>query len=192
MEWLESLKGEVITVGGIITETIYAEYGDIAELTVDQLSTSKKVVKYKASDTSDVNYIFIADQFFKWITTTAKNIGGLPVVIQHKNRFGQLLYRKDATQLVMGTDITIYPVYVYDYNELVKAQISFELIGDVYIPVFVFGAGVGQGNNGRAFIYKSGEGLEIDYYHRTTGDLKQIYLSDRGIEVRGNVERGSQ
>lgn len=54
--------------GALGADAIYADQGDIAELTVDELSTSRRVRKYILGDTSDDNYIHIKGQFVRWIT----------------------------------------------------------------------------------------------------------------------------
>jgi|GEM_PF-6201115 len=163
-DFLKSLQGAVVITSAVITESIYADYGDIAELTVDRLSTNLKVDRYKNSDTSDINYILIEDQTASWITGTVK---AGPIVVQHTNRSGQLLYWKDETQLVMGTEATTWPVYVYDYDELTKLQITFDLVNGVYIPRITLGAGVGNELHpewGKAFIYKTSDKLIIEHY----------------------------
>jgi len=162
--YLEALQGAVVITSSLITESIYADYGDIAELTVDRLSTNAKVAKYKASDTSDVNYILIKEQTASWITATVKTG---PVVVQHRNRNGELLYWKDTEQKAMGTEVTAYPVYVYDYDELTKLQITFDLVDGVYIPRITLGAGVGNTEHpewGKAFIYKTSDRLIMEHY----------------------------
>ena len=52
----------------VFTDSLYAEQGDIAELTVDRLSTSRRIRKYILGDTSDDNYIAIQDNYIKFIT----------------------------------------------------------------------------------------------------------------------------
>lgn len=56
----------------VFTDSLYAEQGDIAELTVDRLSTSRRIRKYILGDTSDDNYIRIQDNYIRWITGSAE------------------------------------------------------------------------------------------------------------------------
>ena len=106
----------------IFTDSLYAETGDISELTVDRLSTSRRIRKYILGDTSDDNYIKIQDQYIQLITGTLKrNVellteGSLPILtetdivlmtesegsggelappVQATNRYGQPLYWQD-------------------------------------------------------------------------------------------------
>ena len=51
-----------------VTNVLAADKAYIAELTVDQLETSDKVKRYLASDTGDVDYIKIKDQYVHFIT----------------------------------------------------------------------------------------------------------------------------
>ena len=60
----------VLGADAIYTDALYAEQGDIAELTVDRLFTSKRIRKYILGDTSDDNYIKIQDNVIQLITGT--------------------------------------------------------------------------------------------------------------------------
>lgn len=99
----------------IFTDSLYAEQGDVAELTVDRLSTSARIRKYILGDTSDDNYIRIQDQYLQFVTgtlnpdvalmtedwlsiltedgdTLLEDRGDGPGVIAATNRYGQPLY----------------------------------------------------------------------------------------------------
>lgn len=119
--YFDPIKGDYVFDGAlgadaIFTDSLYAEQGDIAELTVDRLSTSRRIRKYILGDTSDDNYIKIQDQYIRLITgkvnyqisiltESGANIlseGGVPLiceadeehpaVVQATNRNGQPLY----------------------------------------------------------------------------------------------------
>lgn len=97
-----------------IANAIYADVGDIAELTVDRLSTSRRVRKYILGDTSDDNYILIQDNVLQLRTGTVASSsllatedddvlateaddpigveGSATNAVQATNRWGQLLY----------------------------------------------------------------------------------------------------
>lgn len=87
------LAGNVIIDGGLMVETLYAERGDIAELTVDWLDTSRKISRYLMQDTSMDNHIVAHGQSIKMITATVK-VGedGQPLTTQLSNRYGKPLY----------------------------------------------------------------------------------------------------
>lgn len=61
----------------VFTDSLYAETGDVAELTVDRLSTSRRIRKYILQDTSDDNYIRIQDNYIRWITGSAEMANAL-------------------------------------------------------------------------------------------------------------------
>jgi len=117
--WFEPEIGDYmfagrLTADALFTESLYAEQGDIAELTVDRLSTSRRIRKYILQDTSDDNFIKVQDQYIRWITGTVVPTTGLitedddplltetglqlmeeagsAAVEQARNRFGQGLY----------------------------------------------------------------------------------------------------
>ena len=99
----------------LFTDSLYAEQGDVAELTVDRLSTSARIRKYVLGDTSDDNYIRIQDQVLQFVTGTLnpdvallteagdtlltesgeailEEDDSLPPTITASNRYGQPLY----------------------------------------------------------------------------------------------------
>lgn len=119
--YFDPIKGDYVFDGAlgadaVFTDSLYAEQGDIAELTVDRLSTSRRIRKYILGDTSDDNYIDIQDNYIRFVTgrvvtnaalatgtgaillTSAGNAiqvsggGQAGVVIQAKNRYGSPLY----------------------------------------------------------------------------------------------------
>ena len=166
----------------IITNALYATYGDVAELTVDRLITVDKIERYKNGDTSDINYIKAQNEYIQFITGTTTG-----TTTQHKNRNGELLYWADATLTSMGTTVTDYPVTIYNYTEMVKTKIAFKEIalpdnGSTVMPVFTLGAGTDIGDNAKGFIYKGLDGLYLDYYS-TAGELRRIMLGDEGITI---------
>ena len=101
---------------------------------------------------------------------------------QVKDRDGNLLYWVDETHTLPTTDVSAFPVYMYRYNELIKMEHSFYYDDSQanYVPLISLGAGIGDGNKGKGFIYKGTTGLHIDYYSRS-GDLRRILLNDDGI-----------
>ena len=117
--YFDPLRGDfvfdgVVELGAAIADAIYAQQGIIAELTVDELSTSRRIRKYILSDMSDDNYIRIRGQKQEFITGTVKSLSflatedGDPILTewgetitleagqaateQATNRNGQLLY----------------------------------------------------------------------------------------------------
>lgn len=117
--YFDAQKGDFVFNGvlgadAIFTDAMYAELGTISEVTVDRLSTSKRIRAYILGDTSDDNYIRIEEQYMQFVTGSVSATavlsaedgtqlyteddmafmleGGAPVAIQAENRYGEKLY----------------------------------------------------------------------------------------------------
>lgn len=176
---LTAIRAEIDTLISHVTivHSLAAEKGYIAELTVDQLETSDKVIKFLNGDTSDVNYIRIYDQYVQWITATTDGLE----YEQAKDRFGNPLFWKDGTKSVVTTEETTYPVYIYVYDELVKMEFSFQPDeSGTMTPMLILGAGSGTGDNAKGFIYKDVDGLLLRYIN-TNGQKVELRLGEDGL-----------
>lgn len=105
-----------LSADALFADSLYAELGFVAELTVDRLTTSRRVRKYLLQDTSDDNYIQIQDHYQRFITGSVISADVLDteagqhlltqnslymaveppndsyLVVQVTNRYGQRLY----------------------------------------------------------------------------------------------------
>lgn len=187
---LYRITGQVLIDGSLVTQNLYADEGDIVALTVDRLLTSQKVKKYLQNDPSPDNYISIQGNRAKWISAVVKkDSSGSPIVTQHKDKDGNLLFWKDDVtnaQIVDGhyeidgkrvtttTENTGWPVKVFDYEEAQAMQLTF--YDDM--PAIVLGGG-STNANGTGLIMKTESGVLISY---TTKSGKQLYvkLDDSG------------
>ncbi|MBQ9492477.1 MAG: hypothetical protein IJR54_01915, partial [Oscillibacter sp.] len=168
------LDGNVDVSGQLSANALYAGYGEVANLAVDRLVTTRRIVKYLQGDRSDDNFIRAYEQNMEWVTGTCT--GG---TVQAKTPDGSPLYWPvDVSGLSRGADgypvnaqqerifttttPTGYPVQVYTYTEAVKRSISFEAVNGIYSPIDRFGAGNAQGNN-KAWILKTADGFDIRY-----------------------------
>lgn len=168
------IDGNVNVSGQLSADALYAALGEIADLTVDRLSTSRRIVKYLAKDTSDDNFVRIHDQYIEFVSGVYAD-----GTAQAENPHGALLYwESDPSGASIGSDgypyvngerifttttKTNWPVMIYTYTELVKRSIAFEQDGSgTYTPVDVFGAGNADGTN-KARMLKSADGLELTY-----------------------------
>lgn len=196
------LAGNVIIDGGLSVDDLYAQQGDIAQLTVDLLDTSRKVKKYLSQDTTDDNHISIHDNSLEFVTGSVKlDDDGQPMTEQLKSRSGKPLYwqsdissatitdgypfDESGNQIMTTTKETDWPVTVYTYVEQIKREITFEQDSSgTYNPVEIIGAGNGKdGNQGK--IVKTADGLEISYTTSMGVELS-ITMSNYGyIEING-------
>lgn len=176
---IKNLVAETIITYTLVTQTLYAEKGYIAELTVDQLDTSQKVKNYllqfsdkaeeRAKSTEPVNYIKVYEQNIEFRTgEVIYGINGKPLTEQAKDRFNKPLYWVDNEHKAVQYENNGNPVMIYKYDELVKAKFTFELnpsSGEYEVKI-VLGAGFGSEaypNRGKAFIEKDPEGLLLRY-----------------------------
>lgn len=180
------LDGNVDVSGQLSADALYAAFGEIADLSVNRLSTSRRVVKYLAKDTTDDNFIRVEGQSLEFVAGIAKS-----TTEQAKNPNGELIYwEADPAGASIGSDgypyangeriftttkQTSWPVMVYQYEEQVKRAISFESDGQYYYPVDVFGAGDNNGKQ-RGYLVKRQNSLELTY-ETSTG--KQLGLAAR-------------
>ena len=145
---------QTIISSSVVTKSLYAERGDIAQLTVDWLSTSKKVMKYLNGDTSDDNYIEAHEQGIELKTASVVKSGSEPQTELLHDRYGKALYwQKDITyaeiingfpyvngkQVYMDNDVTEYPVRVYKYKVTTKMKINFGMVNGVNVPKITMG-----------------------------------------------------
>lgn len=180
------LDGNVDVSGQLSADALYAALGEIADLSVNRLSTSRRVVKYLAGDTSDDNFIRVAEQSLEFVAGIAKG-----TTEQAKNPNRELIYwEADPAGASIGSDgypyangeriftttkQTSWPVMVYQYEEQVKRAISFTSDGKYYYPVDVFGAGDNNGKQ-RGYLVKRQNSLELTY---ETSMGKQLGLAAR-------------
>lgn len=183
------LDGNVDVSGQLSADALYSALGEIADLSVNRLSTSRRVVKYLAGDTSDDNFIRVEGQSLEFVAGIAKS-----TTEQAKNPNGELIYwEADPAGASIGSDgypyangeriftttkQTSWPVMVYQYEEQVKRAISFESDGKYYYPVDIFGAGDNNGKQ-RGYLVKRQNSLELTY-ETSTGKLLGLAARDEG------------
>lgn len=183
------LDGNVDVSGQLSADALYAALGEIADLSVNRLSTSRRVVKYLAGDTTDDNFIRVEGQSLEFVAGIAKS-----TMEQAKNPNGELIYwEADPAGASIGSDgypyangeriftttkQTSWPVMVYQYEEQVKRAISFESDGQYYYPVDVFGAGDTNGKQ-RGYLVKRQNSLELTY-ETSLGKLLGLAARDDG------------
>lgn len=189
------LDGNVDVSGQLSADALYAALGEIADLSVNRLSTSRRVVKYLAGDTTDDNFIRVEGQSLEFVAGIAKS-----TTEQAKNPNGELIYwEADPAGASIGADgypyangeriftttkQTSWPVMVYQYEEQVKRAISFQSDGQYYYPVDVFGAGDNNGKQ-RGYLVKRQNSLELTYETSTGKQLGLAALDEGYLDLMG-------
>ena len=189
------LDGNVDVSGQLSADALYSALGEIADLSVNRLSTSRRVVKYLAKDTTDDNFIRVAEQSLEFVAGISKS-----TTEQAKNPNGELIYwEADPAGASIGSDgypyangeriftttkQTSWPVMVYQYEEQVKRAISFESDGNYYYPVDVFGAGDNNGKQ-RGYLVKRQNSLELTYETSMGKQLGLVALDEGYLDLMG-------
>ncbi|MBR4703233.1 MAG: hypothetical protein IKO91_05255 [Oscillospiraceae bacterium] len=182
--YFETLISEIILANTILSNTVvtnelYANYGDIADLTVWKLRTDYlRAQNYLHGSRADVNYISIHEEQIDFITASVAS----PLRTEQLSRDGRPYYWTDESRTRMTCmEATPWPVTVYVYDELTKMSVRFQELmttqgTTTYGPVIVLGAGDGQGNS-KGYIFKEQNDLLIRYV--TSGvEETDIALSD--------------
>ena len=187
-------------IAAAVLDSLYADQGYIAELTVDELKTSRRVQLYILQDTSDDNYVDIKGQHVRLMTGTVTST----TPVQASNRKGELLYwQRQPTghnadgfptdsegQIPAGTVATTWPVYTYTYTDLVKSEYAFELENGTYVPQLIMGAG---DNNGRTKgrLHKSANSFDIEFTDSSGTDMG-IHMNSAGYMDLVGLRRATE
>lgn len=204
------ITGNVNVSGELSAEALYAAQGDIANLIVDELKTSRRITKYLNRDTTDDDYIYIHGETQQFISGEYTNA----TPVQALNPFGAPLFwednpdgegvyigndgyphRADSTRIFTQVDTSPYPVMVYVYNDVVKTELAFTTQTDaqgntIKVPTLVMGAGNAAGTN-QARIWKDTDGLHIMYTPNNTEqgepqeDIGIVMKNDGVMELHG-------
>lgn len=190
------IDGNVDISGSMSAAALYAMMGDIAQLTVNSLSTSRRIPLYLAGDTSDDNYIDIRDKHICLMRGTTD--GGTE---QARNPDGALLYwEKDISGAVLASDgypyvdgsrvftttsETDWPVMVYVYDERERRSLTFN-DDDFKTPIDIFGEGYGNSdpNQGKGFIQKESNSFNL-WLLNSKGEKRGVFLGDQYTDITG-------
>ena len=177
------IVADTIISNTIITNELYADYGAIADLTVDKLRTDyKRARKYLEGDTSQIDYISIHDEEISFISATTDATQS-----QQMEVYGRKFWWRDESRTQMTSEKdTGLPVMVYVYQELTKTTFRFRPVEyngvETVMPVLVFGAGSGQaGDAGRALLEKRPFGMDLRYIPTNGRGEAGVYLRDDGF-----------
>lgn len=166
LPWLnDRLEVKTLISNTVITNELYADYGAIADLTVDELRTDyAKAQRYLAGDAGPLDYLYIHDEQIEFLSGTVHLDGGVPATEQLHHR-GRYFWWTDETKTQMtSVEITAWPVVVYQYDELIKGTYCFQTVDNVKVPVLIFGAGTGDQsdpNLGKGYLRKDTDSLDM-------------------------------
>ena len=170
---------------------------DIARLTVDRLSTSRKIPKYLAQDMSDINYVDIRDRRIAMVRAWTDGS-----TVQATNSNGQKLWwEKNIAGAEIGDDGYPYiddsrvQTVTYDTGDINKVIIYHYQEGDRWLqttdesnnfgPIQVWGEGDGTDTGiGRGYIEKLGLSFDL-YNYGTDGIKKGIFIGDDYLDFVG-------
>ena len=201
--------GGTVVADGVLTDSLYASMGDIADLTVDRISTSKKIYMYLKGDTKDDNYFEGYGKGIYWVQGVVNRdvVTGEPIAVQLKNRYNQPIYwqkeifevvggipfDEDGNKVLATTKNTGIPVMVYDYTKNVKLKIEFwtDVVTGNANPRITLGIGTdttGESDAGKADIEKTAEGLSVRYVAESGEPYKLVFKNDGIYQVRTDGE----
>lgn len=190
---IEALEAEFdLTISNtIVSEALYAENAQIAELTVDRVETSNKVYRYKHDDTSPIYYQKMMGENLEFIEAEVLYDPEYPRIRENAveehltNRSGQELYWRNEEQTIATTNSeeNFGPVKVFKYAEKTKLKINFEMDDIGYtVPKIHLGSGDGvTEKSSKGLIYKDGEGVKLEYYKSVSAETVGFYLTDTGV-----------
>jgi hypothetical protein len=168
-EYIEAneIQSDVVISNTVITQNLYAARGSIAELTVDRLETSEKVRRYREGDTRRLDYIRIEGKSIDFIEAVVK--AGTPSpTVQLRDRSLNPVYWTDESMISTSLEANAYPVMIYDYDEVSKLKLFYELdeTTGYYVPKMVWGVGAGVDGHpeyGKGYIFKDETGMIFKY-----------------------------
>lgn len=188
---LIKMEGNVQITGQLVADALYSMMGEIVDLSVSRLSTSRRIVRYLAKDKSDDNFILVEGQSISFIsgvtdgsTEQAVNPQGASLYWEADPDTGTLgddgYPYIDDERIFMTTKKTPWPVTVYKYVEGTKRHISFiDINGNgAYIPVDVYGQGDGTGNN-RGMVFKDTDEFTLGYV-TSNGQTVKVSMGNDG------------
>lgn len=170
-DYFKKLTADVVVAQTVISNTVitnelYAQYGAIADLTVDKLRTDyQKAQRYLDKDLSPLNYLVIQDEQISFRTGVANGSAEEQLTVD-----GKPFWWTDESKTQMTREKnTGIPVMVFRYEELEKAAFRFAPVTmesgvATVAPVLTFGAGTGISESaGKATIRKNLDGFELRY-----------------------------
>ena len=209
------LDGNVSVSGQLSADELYTTYGDMANLSVDRLRTSRRIPLYLAHNTADDNFVDAAAERVRLIagvydatgSGSYYDAGGSAVAVtgytQARNPNNEPLFwesdpggsgvvigadgypYKNGTRIFFTTANSGYPVLVYTYTEKIKAQLAFVLSPQGYYEPKLL---LGEGDEhgyGVGTLYKSTDALHLTYTDQNGADVGMIARRSGYLDLYG-------
>ena len=194
----DELEANVIISNTVITNELYAEFGAIADLVVDELRTDyQRAYRYQIRydnpelSLSPIDYIHIYDEEINFITASVITSGGTPQTEQlhHGDRY--FWWRDETMSQMTSMEETDWPVIVWKYSEMTKGTFRFDEVlsggTTTKIPQIILGAGYGNQSypdRGKGIIRKNTD--SFDLWMETSGGIKNgIFVGDSYTDIVG-------
>lgn len=218
--YFDPIRGDYVFDGAlgadaVFTASLYAETGDVAELTVDRLSTSRRIRKYILGDTGDDNYVKIEDQYIRLMTGTLNpdvallaeddtplltedgalllaDTNGAAQPVQAVNRYGDPLYwqREPVGHTADGYPLDADGVQIYATTEPTEWRVYVYSYTEMTKAAFEFDDD--SGTYIPTIILGAGDelGRSQGYIRKDTNSLDLWYTGrdgdDRGVYIAGD------
>ena len=188
-DYFDQLEANVVIANTIITDELYADFGAIADLTVDELRTDyQRAARYLAGNTGSLDYLHIYDEEIDFITATVKS--GAPTEhLHHGNRY--FWWRDETKTQMTSLEETEWPVIVYKYDEMVKGTFRFDNVTEsgttTKIPQLILGAGYGQQGHedrGKGVIRKNSTSFDL-WMETAAGKKNGVFIGDNYTDIKG-------
>lgn len=208
------MDGNLDVSGQLSAEALYAAYGTFADLWVDRLSTSRRIVLYLKKLHQDDNHIEIAEEHI-YFRTSAYLEGP---AIQAEDPYGAPLYwdrqvwEEEGVTLATGVTLgddgypryygdrihtttieTPYPIYIYNYNDVDADKASFkygmtqpDAQGRTwYMPILTLGQGSDSSGRNKGYIYKDLENMYFVYKAYSGKEIGVVTRSSGYMDLYG-------
>lgn len=167
LDWIgRNIEAETVVSNTVITNELYAGYGAVADLAVDELRTDyMRAARYLVGNTNDLNYIHVHDEEITFYNARVTDPVGAEQ-LHHGSRF--FWWRDDTHREMTSLEDTGLPVMVFTYDEAPKAKIHFGTGTDREgvewkLPVIDLGEGTDTAGNGTGRLVKHAQGMELTY-----------------------------
>ena len=190
----DTLISRFLIENGRLADELYADYGAVADLTVDELRTDwKKAQRFLDGDASPLDYLHIHDEAVDFRTGTVRFADGAPLTEQLRRGERRFWWRDAEKTRMTAREETGRPVIVYQYDELLKGTLRFEDCTPpgaqtvTKVPTFILGAGYGMAadpDRGRGFLRKGTDSFDV-WLRNAAGEERGMFIGEQYTDIAG-------